>query len=305
MKQQYDLLVVIPVGPNCKIPFIADTLDSIIHYCLCPYKIILIDDSKKDFGAQLKQNYPDIDVIINQQRFGLLGGLYITLSHAFAYALDNYQFKVLLRMDTDALITGYNPQAEAIEMFDKNSKIGIAGFVKRGKEPRDFAGNAVENYWPMHQITTYALTWRFLSKPKANLALRRLVIKALLNGYAMGENVFGGAYMVSELFLQKLHEANMLPDYGIQKIYLEEDHIFGLLTKAIGFELGDLESGNLPFGVSWRSLPTSPEELYKRGKKIIHSTKIYKDLNEADIRQFFRDKRSIRADDAFFKEIKE
>ncbi|MGI4022392.1 MAG: glycosyltransferase [Janthinobacterium lividum] len=292
MKQQYDLLVVIPVGPNCKTAFVEDTINSIIHYCLCTYKIILIDDSKKESGTVLKNNFPEIDIITNQQQYGLLGGLYITLSHAFTYALDHYQFKVLLRMDTDALITGYNPQQEAIEMFEKNPKIGIAGFVKRGKEPKDFAGNAVENYWPMHQITTYAFTWKFLSKPRANLALRKLVIKALLNGYEMGANVFGGAYIVSELYLQKLREANMLPDYGIRKIYLEEDHIFGLLTKAIDFELGDLETGNLPFGVAWRGLPTSPEELHKRGKKIIHSTKVWKDMSEAEIREFFREKRS-------------
>jgi len=292
MKQQFEMIVVIPVGPNCKMPFIEDTLNSIIHYCLCTYKIILIDDSKKDYGTELKKNYPDIDIIINQQQYGLLGGLYIALSNAFVYALDNYSFKVLLRMDTDALITGYNPQKEAIEMFEKKPKVGIAGFIKRGKEPRDFAGNPVENYWPMHQITTYAFTWKFLSKPRANLALRKLVIKALLNGYEMGANVFGGAYVVSELFLQKLREAGMLPDYGIRKIYLEEDHIFGLLAKAVDFELGDLETGNLPFGVAWRGLPTSPEELYLRGKKIIHSTKRWKDMSEADIRQFFRDKRS-------------
>lgn len=293
MKQEFDLVVVIPVGPNCKIEFVKDTIESIIHYCLCRYKIILIDDSKKDICSILKKDFPELDVIFNEQQYGLLGGLYITLSHAFTYALDHYQFKVLLRMDTDALITGFNPQEEAIQMFEKNSKIGIAGFIKRGKEPRDFAGNAVENYWPMHQITTYALTWRFLSKPRANLALRKLLIKALLNGYEMGTNVFGGAYIVSELYLQKLREAKMLPDYGIRKIYLEEDHIFGLLTKAVDFELGDLETGNLPFGVAWRGLPTSPEELYTRGKKIIHSTKVWKDMSEADIRSFFRDKRSI------------
>ncbi len=296
MKQQYDLIVVIPVGPKCQTAFVEDTVNSIIYYCLCTHKIILIDDSKKDSGAVVKKNHPQIDVITNRQQYGLLGGLYITLSHAFTYALDNYQFKVLLRMDTDALITGFNPQEEAISLFQNNPKIGIAGFVKRGKEPRDFAGNAVENYWPMHQITTYALTWRFFAKPRANWALRQLLIKALLNGYEMGENIFGGAYIVSELFLQKLREKKMLPDYGIRKIYLEEDHIFGLLAKAADFELGDLESGNLPFGVSWRSLPASPEELVKKGKKIIHSTKVWKDKSEADIRNFFSEKRIIPTD---------
>ena len=293
MKQQYDMIVVIPVGPNCKIAFIEDTIESITYYCLCTYKIILIDDSKKDLGSAIQKKFPEVDIIINKQQYGLLGGLYIALSHAFVYALDKYQFKVLLRMDTDALITGFNPQKEAIKMFEQNPKIGIAGFIKRGKEPKDFAGNPVENYWPMHQITTYAFTWRWLSKPRANWALRKLVIKALLNGYAMGENIFGGAYIVSELFLQKLRGANMLPDYGIRKIYLEEDHIFGLLAKAIDFDLGDLETGSLPFGVAWRGLPASPEELYKHGKKIIHSTKRWKDKSEADIRKFFSDKRSI------------
>ena len=62
MKEEFDLVVVLPIGPNCKIEYIEDTINSIKHYCLCSHKIIAVDDSKKDTGVVIKNKFPGIDV---------------------------------------------------------------------------------------------------------------------------------------------------------------------------------------------------------------------------------------------------
>jgi hypothetical protein len=64
------------------------------------------------------------------------------------------------------------------------------------------------------------------------------------------------------------------------------------MVKSVGMELSDFATGSYPMALRWRGLPCSPEELLARGKKVIHSTKFYKDMKEEDIRAFFRKSRT-------------
>src|SRR5436305_1376914 len=136
MKKDVEVIVVIPVGPGCMLSFIADTIESYIYYSRHSYQFIIADDSHRNTGAHLKLLYPDIEVVATSRPMGRWGGLYITLSHAFRYALKHYNFKVLLRMDTDALVIGRSPETVAINFFTKNPHIGIAG-----QYPFDYNGN--------------------------------------------------------------------------------------------------------------------------------------------------------------------
>lgn len=86
-----------------------------------------------------------------------------------------------------------------------------------------------------------------------------------------------------------MYEEGYLPNYNLGKCYLKEDHIVSLIAKAYGFEFGDLASGRLPFGCAWLTMPASPEQLHRDGKKIIHSTRSWKDINEKQVRAYFRE----------------
>lgn len=121
--------------------------------------------------------------------------------------------------------------------------------------------------------------------------LRKQYKKAVANGYHAGESVFGASYFISAPCLQALNSEGLLPDERLRTVYLEEDHIFSLLVKAAGFHLHDLSAGNLPFGCDWKELPDSPENLVANGKRIIHSTRRWKQMNEDHIRQYFREQR--------------
>src|SRR5688572_6883764 len=125
MKQSLDLVVVVPVGPTCKIDFLLDTISSIKYYIHSRYKIIIADDSQNpSHEREIKSHFPD-DVIFleNQRNLGKGLGLYTSLCNAYSYALDHFNFPVLLRLDTDALIIGHDPELSIIEFFKNNPSI--------------------------------------------------------------------------------------------------------------------------------------------------------------------------------------
>jgi hypothetical protein len=73
------------------------------------------------------------------------------------------------------------------------------------------------------------------------------------------------------------------------KSKLEEDHLFGLALRACGMELADFGSfdDELPIGCHLRRLAASPEDLVKAKKALIHSTRLWEDMDEAAIRAYF------------------
>ena len=288
MKQHFEVVVVMAIGPNSNPEFILDTINSFLYYTTSTYKVIIVDDSQKDLALKIKRTLPDIDILKTGKPSGSMAGLYINLANAYQHALQNYHFSALLKLDDDALVIGENPEKEAIQLFKENPQIGIAGLHVRGQYPQDFVGNKWDNNYPRTTILVGTSSWKLLKRPLVNLTLRSLVFKAFYNGYEIGEYVFGGSYFISELCLQKLHEAGYLPLYKLRKAILGEDHLFSLTAKVVGLELGDLASGNLPLGVAWKGLPASPEVLRLNQKKIIHSTRRWENMQEDEIRAYFK-----------------
>jgi hypothetical protein len=288
MKEKVDLVVVMPIGPQARPEFIIDSLRSVQYYTTPSHAIILADDSQKGTGYTIQEAIPGIKVLPSKKSYGRMAGLYINLSHAYKYALDHYRFGALLKMDDDALITGMNPEAEAIRLFRDNPDIGMAGRHFIGKFSPDSLGNVHDNSYPRNTLLVGTCSWKLFKRPFVNLTLRRLLFRALRNGYEIGENIFGGAYFMSEACLATLDMEGHLPLDRLKQSILGEDHLFSLLAYVAGFRLGDLESGDLPFGVAWKGLPASPETLYSRGKKIIHSTRYWENIKEEEIRKYFQ-----------------
>ena len=286
MQNKFDLVIVIPVGPNVSVAYAADTINSIYYNISCSYKIIIIDDSQTGIGNKLQQQFPEADLLETPQNNGRLCGLYITLCMAYKHAIDHYKFRLLFKIDTDALIINKNPEAEAFELFKSNPSIGIAG-----QHPLQYNNLPWDISWPADRLYRDVASWKIIKNLPLNLVLRKWYLKAIRNGYKRGESVFGGAYFISYTALSALDKEGLLPYQKFKKVFLEEDHLFSLLIKAVGFNLGDLSSGDLPFACAWRGLPASPKELYKQGKKVIHSTRYWKELNEEQIRNYFQTKR--------------
>jgi hypothetical protein len=87
----------------------------------------------------------------------------------------------------------------------------------------------------------------------------------------------------------------MLPLAGLEGTYLEEDHIFALLVKALGMDLGEFAGAGGPMALALPGLPCAPQELLDRGKKVTHSLRYWADMDQDMIRTFFRDHRQATA----------
>ncbi len=290
MKTSIDLVIVIPVGPGCQTAFVLDTIDSIKRYVSCSYRIIISDDSHSSVVSEsLEREHPEVIILRTTRNYGKGLGLYITLSNAFSYALEKFQFCALLRLDTDALIIGPEPEAKILDFFKRNPSIGLAGRYVVGLSSEDQFGNTWQNGGRKLIVAIAKMhTKYYLRHPFIYWKIRKVLFTAINNGYDLGEFVFGGTYAFSRVGLEKLRDNKLLPMKNVLGADLEEDHFFSMLMVAVGLGLGDLASGDNPFACTWKGLPSSPEAILKANKKIIHSTRYWGDMKEEEIRKFFR-----------------
>ncbi len=293
MKPLVDLIIVIPVGPACKSEFVIDTIASIEYFVHCRYKIIVSDDSHNSVvHNSIKKHYSDVIILKTRKNYGKGLGLYTTLSNVYRYALEEFNFYALLRLDTDALIVGHEPEVQILEFFKNNPSIGLAGRYVKGLRSPDQFGNVWMNGGRELIVAIAKIFTRYYARhPVIYWRIRNLLFKAINQGYDLGEFVFGGAYAFSRVGLEKLRDNNLLPMKNVLGADLEEDHFFSMLMVCAGMGLGNLATKDYPFACAWKSLPASPEELLQSDKKIIHSTRLWGEMKEEKIREFFRAKR--------------
>ena len=276
-----DSVFVIPVGPYCRAEFVADTIESIQHFAP-KARVILVDDTRSGLGVQLAERY-QLSVRVARAP-GVFGGLYLNLSEGFKEALTQ-PFRILVRLDTDALIAGSDFESKALALFDSDSRLGSLGSFRIS-----FSGVGVRNQrWARRRIITY-LALRAWSQPRAAQTVISLLRRAHKQGYKLGESIMGGAAIYRYEAVEALEKANLLGRTELARIGVHEDHIFGLCLFATGFALGEFGNrfDDLPMGVKWKGLPADPNELLALGKSIIHSTKAFEGADESEIRRQFQ-----------------
>jgi hypothetical protein len=279
-----DTVFVIPVGPVCRPEFVADTIESVRHYAPSA-RVILVDDSRRGLGVELGERYQV--TVLEARAHGVFGNLYLNLSDGLREALVQ-PFRILVRLDTDALVTGSDFEAKAIKLFDADHQLGSLGSYKLG-----FDGVGVRSTrWAKQRIITYFAV-RAWARPRAALVVVGLLLRAYKNGYHLGDSVQGGAAVYRYEAVVALNECGLLGRSELAGIGLHEDYIFGLCLFSIGYRLGEFGNkfDDLPMGVDWRVLPAAPSELMELGKSIIHSTKGFEAMDEQAIRSEFRSAR--------------
>ena len=284
-KKSVKLAIVMPLGPN---DHLIDTVKSIQAYTSPSRVIIVVDDTKKTETPETLQKLgKDVHVIKADNYPGGWGGLYIKIAQGYRYAYENFNFEVMLRIDADALVIGKNPEDDAIQYFAEYPNVGKIGSYKF-----DCNGNKRDFSVPAHGMKRESGFILGFYRPAVRRALRKALKPALSNGYEYAEHCLGGAYFHSADCVKLLYEQGWLTETGVAKSKLGEDQLFSLFTRATGYELGDFATGGYPLGISWIGLPCSPEELIKRKKKITHSVRSWKDMDETAIRSFFAKQRA-------------
>lgn len=292
MKKKVDLVVVISVGPNTNVDFLKDTVDSAKFYINLPYVLIIIEDFGTEIGSSLLANYPFLKILKSPGNSGLDGGLYVTLSQAYDFAFENYDFKVLLKLDTDALVIGESPEKDAICYFEKHPDIGQLGSYKFdcNDDKRDYTypKNIIKKETDFKRIFRNRSPIKIYQNLVICITMRKILKDAIKNGYEYGEHCLGGGYFISYPCVQRLIKQKRLQIGEFRKSKLGEDHIFGLLIRSVGFRIGDFATGTYPIGMRHRGLPCSPSKLIQHQKKLVHSTRFWENMDEEEIRIFFK-----------------
>ena len=276
-----DSVFVIPVGPECRYQFVVDTIES-MRYFAPKARIIVVDDSLRDMGSDLSKAYPI--TVVPTRVHGSYGNLYLNLSDGFLEALSQ-PFRVLLRLDTDALVAGSDFEAKALHRFDSDPGLGSLGSFRIGYNHIGIR----DRTWAKRRLQTSVLS-SLVARPRRSLAIIKLVLRARRHGYRLGDGIMGGAAVYRYEAVVALRDANLLGRGDLADTGLQEDYIFGLALYSMGFRLDEFGDryDDQPMGVNWNGLPASPEELMTRGKSLIHSTKWFEDLDEEEIRRRFR-----------------
>jgi hypothetical protein len=276
-----DTVFVIPVGPNCRPEFVADTIDSIRFYAPVA-RIILVDDSLRDTAVELGERYGL--TVLEARVHGAFGNLYLNLSDGFKEAL-NEPFRILVRLDTDALISGSDFETKAESCFDGDQRLGSLGSFRIGYNRIGIRDRG----WAKRRILKF-LALESWTRPRAGMRVVTLLLRARRHGYKLGDGIMGGAAVYRYEAVAALRKADLLGRSELAATGLQEDYIFGLCLFSIGYQLGEFgtEFDDLPMGVDWVGLPASPAELLQHGKSIIHSTKSFGAMDEETIRREFR-----------------
>ncbi|MFH1404216.1 MAG: hypothetical protein ABIH11_08115 [Candidatus Altiarchaeota archaeon] len=287
MKEKVKLIVVIPVGPGERMENVLDTVESVAHYMTEDRRILILDDSGRGAGKGVKAGFPDVEVLEQPGGQGAEGGLYMSISNALKHAYENYDFRVVLKLDSDGLVIGGGAEDEAVEYFERNRDVGVIGSyrVSCTGEKRDFIGVKKAFVREMR-------LWRMLISPGRCSAYRKIVPEIMGKGYELGEHCQGGAYFMSQDCVKRLVESGLLGKKEFNSDRIPEDSIIAMLVWKVGLRLGDFATGDLPMGIAWSGLPCSPEELLSRGKKITHSVRSWGSMSEGEIRGFFSERRN-------------
>ncbi|MBE2269012.1 MAG: hypothetical protein IAE80_12340 [Anaerolinea sp.] len=286
MKQRARLVIIIPAGAlssKNRYEHMVDTIESIQHYAGADHKIVIQDNSAPmHLGDRLGRHFPSVDVVRAPVNYGLFGGLYKSLSLALLHVHATYDYDVLMKMDTDALMTGAGIADDAIRFFADNPNVGEIG-------NHLFAGKGIE--YPRDRARYEASNLGWLRDRQRCSTMRLYMQQARANGWRDGEHILGGTAIYNPEFIKRLVNGDYLLREELRRTMLQEDHLWGMLCYAVGMKIARFHIPENPLAVVWKGLPRSPQALVEVGAKIVHSTRYWNGMNEDQIRAFFRHKR--------------
>jgi hypothetical protein len=226
------------------------------------------------------ERHPEVDVVRRRWPSSGPPANYPPLTAGIRHALSSYDFDCLVKLDTDALVTGPAPSRAALELFGANPRAGMGGTI------RVRADGVREDYDFDLWVLRHTERW----SPGA----RRLMARARAAGYD-GAKVHGGVYVVSRAALEAVARAGYLDWRSPWWTPLSEDFWLSVAVLAAGFELASLGGPGEPFAVGSKMLPLPKEEVLREGRLAVHSIRrgVHGEPEE-ELRRFFAEARRER-----------
>jgi hypothetical protein len=305
-RQTRPYAIIVPVGPQAlEVERLQDLVASIMAYEPEGLTLVLVDDSTepRDLANQLALPSSVRAVSLHLKRpfrpefksKGVAGAVFT----AIKWVQANTDADFAIKLDTDSLVIGdFIARISAkLEEDASLAKIGAYSLAPDGKT-RD---------WTVHEPHLRQLnkrialrrpwkTWAILRDPFLR-HFRRLYGTAQSNGYRDGEHCLGGGYAISRAFMDRLAARGYLDDIGIWvNADMPEDVAVGIHVRAVGMQFSNFVGEGEVFGVKHRGLPFPLADLQPRGFGIIHAVKNDPDYSEDEIRLYYRERRTPRAE---------
>jgi hypothetical protein len=256
--------IIVPVGPG-NLENSLDTIDSVLHYIVPGDELVVVDDATQDgtYERLAEVRHDQLTLLRNESANGYRG-LHVTVTNALRHLAGRSPFGVVLRLDWDALVTGPDVFHEVSRFLDANRHVGICGrhlmnYDGSSKSYRIHTEDALNRigYPPPDDRESGGIGW--------------IARRAQLNGWGLGENVFGGAFFLRFECVEAMIADGLLDRLDDPRQWLIEDVFFTMCALATGFDRAHFAAPIAPYAFAYRDLPAPVPELIGRGIKVVHS----------------------------------
>jgi len=275
MGNKYAILI-----PSAKKDDIRDTVDSVLHFE--PDSLVLVI---KDFDEDLKLDsrvtvLPPLPWVRNG-----FGALFQKKVWAFDFILQNTEVETILSLDADALLlrSGVFPKVSQVFL---DPSIGIAGCC------RIAPSGGIRNFEAVGRALQSRGGLRSIGQLKARSFVGELLARASKTNYVLGEHAQGGAQFFKREMINHWKSRGWLGDFGVSKLPIAEDGLFGLMAHASGYSIADIGGPGGLLNIAWKGLPSSPDQIHDSGAYATHSVRSFENMNETQIRSYFKEKRT-------------
>lgn len=295
--------IALAMGPDTKeIERTRDLIDSLSAYAPEPAIFVMIDDAAEDRHLETTLSFPSQLKPVSlhhprhgapAQKFTKSKGICAAIQTAFSWIAKNSpDVKFVLKLDTDALIIApFFKQIESV--IDASPNVGMMGAYDKtpNGDARDISYNA-KTVKALHEPGSFLQSLKYKVSNDDRATISRHIGIARKNGYQYGEHCLGGAYAVSGELLRRMNAAGYLDNPARWlSIDCPEDVMVGIYTRAVGMDFKSFVDRNEAFGIRYKGLADSPENLLQRGYSVIHSVKNDANFTEDQIREFFQARR--------------
>lgn len=270
------LTVVIPAAARDDVE---DTVDSVRRW-LPASRVVVLNDGERDLETLRRD--PSVTVLpaLAYPR-NTLGGLWLKLGDALRWVLEHDEAPLILRLDADALIIRSDLDRAATELARDHPSAGCFGSYRTGPDgqPRDLR--------PAARNLAAATGVRGLGRPRVRRQLRSYLRAAGGTDYQLGDHALGAALLLRRSMLEGWARRGWLQTRQLARAPVPDDYLFGLLTRASGYDIVDAGGPGGLFALRWRGLPGSPEEIWAGSAYVTHSVRSWEGVHESETRRFF------------------
>ncbi|MDQ3644653.1 MAG: hypothetical protein M3356_03985, partial [Actinomycetota bacterium] len=261
---------------------VADLIASIHHYEGADVKILIVDDATEDCRAGVLQaQFPDVDVLRTSWPIGGIHRQFPQMARALRELPERYDFRVLAKVDSDALVTGPGLTQAAEAVFASHPRTGLLGTTVSYPDGTPRRGMFAFEAW----MIAHSRRW--------SRRVRRLFDAAADAREGPYVRVQGGVYLVSRAALETAAQRGLLRWRQPWWSRMGEDVIMSAVVEAAGFAQGSWGGPGEPIASAQNVLPLALADIVAQRRLAVHSVRRgLHGESEEHVRAFFAARRT-------------